>query len=89
MEKEMNEIAGIRFVSSVWCADRVQFRFPHSKKSRIRKKWLKRDCNFRYVPWERFIHDTKRNIIYGHPTMLIRLQAHCSLLQPTKLQFTP
>lgn len=32
-------------------ADRVQFRFPRTKKRRIRKKWSKRPENYKIVPW--------------------------------------
>ena len=30
--------------------DRVQYRFPKTKKKRIVKKWKNRDCNYRYIP---------------------------------------
>ena len=32
------------------CLDRVQFRFPRTKKKRIVKKWGSKEHNFIYVP---------------------------------------
>lgn len=34
---------------------RIQFKFPKSKKKRIRKKWLKRNENYKTIETERFI----------------------------------
>lgn len=42
----------------------IQFRFPKSKKKRIRKKWSKQDKNFRMEVTQHFVHDQIRNIIY-------------------------
>ena len=32
------------------CFDRVMFRFPKSKKKRIRKKWSSKEANWKLVP---------------------------------------
>lgn len=51
----------------------VQFRFPRSKKKRIRKKWSKQERNFKLVKHEAAawrVGDT----LYVHPTTYIRLK---------------
>lgn len=45
-----NVLGGIRVLESSHCQERVQFRFPRSKKKRIRNKWIKREENVRYEP---------------------------------------
>lgn len=47
-----------------------QFRFPRSKKKRIRNKWAKRACNFR--PARKMYMDEKGNM-YVHESMMGRL----------------
>ncbi|MBY0525582.1 MAG: hypothetical protein K2R98_19410 [Gemmataceae bacterium] len=46
-------------------ADRVQVRFPRSKKRRIRRKWAKQAKNFRLVPRPDIIR--VGNGLYAHP----------------------
>lgn len=41
---------GIPIQISQFAVQRKQFRFPRSKKNRIRKKWIKREANFRSTP---------------------------------------
>jgi hypothetical protein len=52
-----------------------QFRFPKSKKRRIRRKWAKRAENWR--PMTKALFDKETNEIYIHPDMLT-LVAHLS-----------
>jgi len=40
----------IHVLFSEKCLDRIQARFPKTKKKRIVKKWKSRECNFIYVP---------------------------------------
>lgn len=40
----------IRIEKTRHAVKRVQFRFPRSKKKRVRAKWAKRECNVRYEP---------------------------------------
>ncbi len=48
----MRTISGIAVTPNVFMPEtkRVQFRFPRSKRRRIRKKWRKRAANFREEP---------------------------------------
>lgn len=41
----MNETDTVQIIESINCVE--QFRFPRSKKKRIRAKWAKRPANFR------------------------------------------
>ncbi len=50
-----------------------QFRFPHSKKKRIRNKWAKRDRNFRWLPQMYRMGET----IIAHPVMARELKRQC------------
>lgn len=54
-----------------------QFRFPRSKKKRIRNKWAKRACNFR--PAREMYMDAMGNV-YVHESMMGRLI--CELTTP-------
>ena len=59
-------------VISPYLTERVQIRFPRSKKKRIRKKWARDPKNFRDVPREyAYIID---EVMYMHPDTLARLQ---------------
>jgi hypothetical protein len=62
-----------RFFASEFCADYVQYRFPRSKKKRIKNKWYKREENWKTVPWKYFIHMEMDNSYYGHPSLLAEL----------------
>jgi len=42
---------------------REQYRFPHCKKRRIRKKWAKRDENWRYLPPEYRSYQTPNGLV--------------------------
>jgi hypothetical protein len=49
-----------------------QFRFPRSKKKRIRTKWEKRSENWRAVPLDHFIQIGAA--LYGHPSLVARFK---------------
>lgn len=49
------EDSGLTIAGKVHSIAKEQYRFPHSKKSRIRKKWSKRDANFRWSGWVSFV----------------------------------
>ncbi len=42
----------------------VQYKFPKSKKVRIRNKWKKRSSNYRWVNIESYIMDKERRTLY-------------------------
>lgn len=46
----MNDLFGLPVYLTESLADRVQFRFPRSKKVRIRRKWARQAKNFKVVP---------------------------------------
>lgn len=56
----------------------VQFRFPKSKKRRIRKKWAKRPENSR--PCDQLIVDKVNGIIYGSSENINKLKRQCEEL---------
>lgn len=49
-------------------ADWKQFRFPRSKKLRIKKKWRKNAQNFRMVPQKKIFR--VGNSFYAHPEIV-------------------
>ena len=49
-------------------ADWKQFRFPRSKKRRIKKKWRKNARNFRMVPQKKIFR--VGNSFYAHPEIV-------------------
>lgn len=73
----MHTFFGAHVISSEFMADTVweQFRFPRSKRKRIRKKWAKdrRNWRSRHVPWETFYH-FRDGTIAAHPKMIVEMQ---------------
>lgn len=49
-----------------------QYRFPVTKKRRIRNKWSKRPIN--YKPREDVFYDEVRRIVYAHPMIAQRIR---------------
>ena len=65
-------LGGRRLIVSPHCLLRIQFRFPRSKKKRIRAKWAKREENVRYKPTA---YLAPENTIYCHPLIAAKLNA--------------
>lgn len=51
---------------------RIQYRFPKSRKKRIRKKWSKREANYKYVPDDIVLKAA--NILYMSRRVFNKLQ---------------
>jgi hypothetical protein len=64
-----------RIIESELCVQRIQFRFPRSKKKRIRAKWAKREENVRYKPTA---YLAPENTIYCHPKVARQLRSQLS-----------
>ena len=60
------KLASPRIQATEMCVE--QFRWPRSKKRRIRNKWAKRPVNFR--PLKGGYLDKERNVLYVHPDIL-------------------
>ena len=75
--------ASFKLVSSTLMSERKQFRFPKSKKKRIRKKWSKRESNYRYEPMKQYyiINDT----IYAHPSVIKKIKEGILTMSPNGL----
>jgi len=73
MDRERSTVPQLKIMMSDYCQDFVQFRFPKSKKRRIRQKWAKRIENYRTVPSKDFkmMGDT----LIGHTSMRPVLEA--------------
>lgn len=63
---------GVNLIVSEHCQKREQYRFPRSKKKRIRNKWAKRERNYKYTP---MAYRAPENTIYCHPSIAARLRA--------------
>ena len=50
----VRNLAGFEIIESVHLVEKRQFRFPRSKKKRIKKKWAKQDKNYKYFPQENY-----------------------------------
>jgi hypothetical protein len=66
----LSSLCGIRVVVSEAAMQKTQFRFPRSKRKRIRKKWAKRDCNYKYTPGAYMIEG---NMLVCHPVVHAQL----------------
>jgi len=75
---EFTTIMGMPVMISGYALESYQYRFPKSKKKRIRKKWAKRDINFKsrpgaYIVDKEFGFDSiarKQKILICHPLVL-------------------
>ena len=67
---------GLRIVVDSSMADRVQFRYPRSKRRRIRNKWAKRPQNWKTVPWDRVYQ--MGDVLMMHPAMAEKLRREAS-----------
>ena len=72
-EQGMLLYGDIRIYRNVYCTIRKQFRFPSSKKRRIRNKWKKRDKNFRDIPDEKIYFMQNSRTMVGHPVAVDKL----------------
>lgn len=59
------DLYGIQVISSPEAVKHVQYRFPRSKKRRIRKKWAKQEKNYQYEPMSYLV-----NSGYGRPQLI-------------------
>ena len=71
---------GMDIIENVYLMLRQQFRFPRSKKRRIRKKWTKREGNVRYQPDPNLYILDKQKVTVGHPATLAQLRREVSAL---------
>lgn len=63
----------MNIIKSPHLVKRVQFRFPKSKRRRIRKKWAKQSKNFKTIPLDEIYR--MGNSFVMHPRMAERLRA--------------
>ena len=66
-------IHGMEVRTSSFLVDKVQFRFPRSKKKRMRKKWARQEKNYHFVPSNSIW--TIGGSIYVHPQVLNRMRS--------------
>lgn len=73
----LNTYCGMEVIPDSYMVDTVyeQFRFPRSKKKRMRKKWAKDPHNWRTrsVPWDK-AYVLGKQILVAHPEMIDRIQ---------------
>lgn len=68
---------GVEVMESEFCVDRVQIRFPRTKKRRIRRKWAKRERNFEARPAKavyRIKNALGGDYILGHPVTIGKMR---------------
>jgi hypothetical protein len=75
--RELSRFDSIHVLKTYGAVTRQQFRFPRSRKLRIRKKWQNREENFRHVP----AFYVTGNAVYCHPSLYerIRKEIECHL----------
>jgi hypothetical protein len=66
----IGSIYGLKLVSSPYATIPTQFRFPRSKKKRLRKKWKKNKNNWRSEPAMFMMNDTA----IAHPVIIAQIQ---------------
>lgn len=69
-----NYFGGYTIVTSDVFTERRQFRFPRTKKRRIRAKWAKRPENWKTVPSPTLYFDEKRSALHCHPETWAKME---------------
>lgn len=72
ISKTLTQFFGPQIFESPHLQTRTQFRFPRSRKRRIRKKWAARENNYKYIP--NIYYDAARNVIYAHPSIAQKMR---------------
>ena len=60
-------LGGFRMIQSGYCTTRQQYRFPRSKRERIRRKWAQRERNFRHMPDQNMYVSRDQGAVIMHP----------------------
>ncbi len=69
LKGELGNIFGMRIISSPYAMNREQFKFPRSKKKRIRKKWAKNNKYFKDIPGMWIVNGD----VIAHPSIVYKL----------------
>ena len=67
-------VGGLRIFENIHCSVRQQFRFPRSKRRRIRTKWANRERNFRHLPDPNVYVMEQQGAMVGHPATIAKLR---------------
>ena len=66
---------GVRFIEDHNLVIKYQFKWPRSKRKRIRQKWEKQEKNFKYKP-DMSYYQTGSGAFIGHPAAIAVLKQH-------------
>lgn len=78
-------IFGVQIITSPRLVESRQFRFPRSKKKRIRKKWMRRSANFKNFPSRTILQIGGQWVM--HPEILRQIK--CKLNDDSVPQLIP
>ena len=67
-------VGGLRIIQNVYCTVRQQYRFPRSKRHRIRAKWAKRERNYRHLPDPNMYVMRDQGAVVMHPATWRKLE---------------
>lgn len=68
----MDSLTGFNFLTDDKLVKRVQWRFPRSRKTRIRRKWFRQDRNVRCVIDTQIYYMLQTNTYIAHPSVMTR-----------------
>jgi hypothetical protein len=71
-------VGGLRIIQSVHCTIRQQYRFPRSKRRRIRAKWAKSERNFRHLADPNMYVMRDQGAVVMHPATWRKLERELS-----------
>jgi len=82
-----NPFCGIPIIENMYCeAEEIQYRFPRSKKARIRKKWARRPQNWKSIARDQVF--MVGNKLVCSPSILAKLKAEAiRLIENGVVQF--
>jgi hypothetical protein len=76
--------AGLRVFENLYCTISRQFRFPRSKRTRIRKKWSAQQLNYRNIPDPDVYVMELEGYIIGHPETIAKLKLKYKIARGTQ-----
>jgi hypothetical protein len=80
---QFGSLYGVRFIEDHNLVIKYQFRWPRSKRRRIRQKWEKQEYNFKYKP-DMSYYQTGSGAFIGHPAAIAVLRKNLDSMNKTR-----
>jgi hypothetical protein len=82
-------LGGLRIIQNSYCTIRQQYRFPRSKRRRIRAKWSKRARNYRHLPDPNVYVMRDQGAVVMHPATWRKLERKLKTSNSVRVSSAP